>query len=311
MQRKYVRGAQDKEGWKSWGFGEAAAASKLELARARASQCALTQKPLSEPIVCCRLGNLFNKDDLVLALQAKAVGGRALPSAFKHIKGLNDVTTLRFTKNPEAERFDASAGHAGKNASTMEDLRTGSGERPAQFMCPVTRLEFNGRNKFCAVFQGGGEGPVLAERCLRRMKPEDLQEEVGRPFTKEECVQLCPDAEEYQKMRKALVAEVKAAKARKKLEKAEKKKQKRKITDMTASVAPSTDTSSASGSADHVAGADKQHTTTQGKKKKKKKKLMNTKSEPGVNTSTAFADIGRQVCSHCYLRTTLYFCCCC
>ena len=292
LQRKFIRGAQDKQGWKGWGLGEAAATSKAELARTRASQCALTQKPLAEPIACCRLGNLFNKNELVLALQAKAVEGIPLPVAFKHIKNLNDIATLRFTPNPAAVKFDKEAKEAGARggsskavvAATMEDVRLGNDERPSKFMCPVTRLEFNGRNRFCAVFEPGGTAPVLAERCLKRMKPEDLQDEVGRAFTMEECVLLCPDQKEYAQMRTALAAEMKAAKARRKEEKARKKLMKRKATGDGGSA-----DSAAAGTPDSDAAA-----ALKRSKKASKKARASAKAQPEVSTTLAYANIGKE-----------------
>eukprot|EP00750_Incisomonas_marina_P019007 INCI3195.1.p1 GENE.INCI3195.1~~INCI3195.1.p1 ORF type:complete len:399 (-),score=88.12 INCI3195.1:1041-2237(-) len=346
LQRKYIRSAQDKEGWKGWGVGEAGAANKADVARARVSLCALSQEALVEPVACCRLGNLYNKNAVVLALQAKAVEGTPLPTPFRHIRGLRDISTLRFTPNPAANanvNASANANAASKTAgaaaaansnaaattagaksdgsgaaaravaraaavATMEDLRmNGAKELPAQFMCPVMRLEFNGRNRFCAVFEGGGTAPVLSEKCLKEMTPEMLQHEVGRPFTREDCVLLCPGAEEYRKMRHALLVEFKAAKARRKLEKAQKKQKQLAGSSAAAAVegGPETGVAVAQGggsvikasggsAASETAQSEHEKKRARREKKQKKKKSRPEKAAAGVNTSLAYAGIGKQ-----------------
>ena len=73
---------------------------KLDLSmveRARWFTCALSNAKLTAPIVADRVGNLFNKEDLVRALLDKR-----LPAAFRHVRSLRDVFAVEFHANPDA-----------------------------------------------------------------------------------------------------------------------------------------------------------------------------------------------------------------
>merc|ERR1711974_428104 len=48
--------------------------------------------PLREPVVACRLGNLYNKEALIGALLSKS-----MPEALDHIRQLKDVKQCRLT----------------------------------------------------------------------------------------------------------------------------------------------------------------------------------------------------------------------
>jgi hypothetical protein len=62
----------------------------MEKHRLRMTTCLLSQQDLAEPVVCCRLGSLYNKEALISALLSKS-----LPDAFVHIRGLKDVKQCR------------------------------------------------------------------------------------------------------------------------------------------------------------------------------------------------------------------------
>lgn len=49
----------------------------------KATTCALSGQELNEPIACCKLGYLFNKEAIILSLLEKN-----LPVQFHHIIGL-------------------------------------------------------------------------------------------------------------------------------------------------------------------------------------------------------------------------------
>merc|ERR1719171_1998700 len=58
----------------------------LQRHQTRMSQCFLSQQELKDPVVACRLGNLYNKEAMIGALLNKS-----LPSALSHVKALKDV----------------------------------------------------------------------------------------------------------------------------------------------------------------------------------------------------------------------------
>merc|ERR1719373_312743 len=64
----------------------------LERHRTRMSQCFLSQEALREPVVACRLGNLYNKEALIGALLS-----RSIPEPIAHIRALKDVKTCLIT----------------------------------------------------------------------------------------------------------------------------------------------------------------------------------------------------------------------
>lgn len=101
----------------------------------RTQTCALSEEPLREPIVACALGNLYNKQAVLEHLLAKA-----LPARFQHISSLKDVVTCHFSKQSDSS---------------------------LSFYCPVTMLEFNGKQPFVVV---PSCGCVLSERSLKEVQ---------------------------------------------------------------------------------------------------------------------------------------------
>ncbi|KAF8047380.1 hypothetical protein N665_3069s0001 [Sinapis alba] len=102
--------------------------------------CALSNEPLAEPCVIDLLGNLFNKEALVNALLLKR-----LPKQFSYIKGLKDMVNIKLT---DVAGFDGDTTNA-------------------QFQCPVSGLEFNGKYKFFAL---RGCGHVISAKALKEVK---------------------------------------------------------------------------------------------------------------------------------------------
>ncbi|AED96988.1 unnamed protein product [Arabidopsis thaliana] len=105
--------------------------------------CALSNEPLAEPCVIDLLGNLFNKEVLVHALLSKR-----LPKQFSYIKGLKDMVNIKLTPV------------AGSDGSSQDTTS-------AQFQCPVSGLEFNGKYKFFAL---RGCGHVMSAKALKEVK---------------------------------------------------------------------------------------------------------------------------------------------
>lgn len=90
--------------------------------------CALSKKPLQDPVVSCELGKLYNKDAIVEYLLDKTVYGDGARIC-GHVKSLKDVTQLRLTHNPAPP--------------------VANSDKPqAAYVCPLTLKEMNGALPF-------------------------------------------------------------------------------------------------------------------------------------------------------------------
>ncbi|ETI49879.1 hypothetical protein F442_06489 [Phytophthora nicotianae P10297] len=194
VKRKFMRHANVKA------RGEKADQEALRLEKART--CALSSEPLREPIVACRLGNLFNKQALLERLLAKS-----MPERFRHITSLKDVVACRVTREKK--------------------------EEGALWSCPVTMVEFNGKQAFVVLFSCGC---VLSERALKAVNTKECLV-CGKSFGEQDVVTLLLDDEQYETKQEKLLelkAEEKRAKKNKKKAKEDKmhdkgKKNKRKL----------------------------------------------------------------------------------
>lgn len=111
-----------------------------EIAKAKARLCSLGKEPLRAPIAMCRLGLLYNKEEVIKQLIEKT-----LPKSFRHIRKLRDVREV------QAE-FKA-------------------GEEGSQIIiCPVSKRELNGFHPFIGIW---GCGCVLSEEAARELKISD------------------------------------------------------------------------------------------------------------------------------------------
>jgi len=161
-QRKFIRGCEkdsdidDKKNIK-------------EEQRLRSSTCAQSSQPLSSHIVIDELGNLYNKDILIQSLISKT-----LVSSCNHIRGLKDVKDAIFTDN---------------NDDNNDEKRSNNTNR---FICPVTRVEFNGSLPFVLIWS---TGYVLSDKAIREVGIESLQSEYG-PFNETDIIKLIPRDDE-------------------------------------------------------------------------------------------------------------------
>jgi Skp family chaperone for outer membrane proteins len=181
---------------------------KLNKRFVKCRTCAISNEELVEPIVTCRLGYLYTKENLIRALLDKT-----LHSSFSHIKGLKSVKEVIMTPNSEySSGSDSSDGGSGSGSVGKEDSQLAS-----RFMCPVTQLPFNGLYSFVAIWS---TGHVLSEKALREIGAEGLQTEYG-PFSAGEgdVVGLLPPEEELSTRRATLQAQAEVAKKKAKEEK--------------------------------------------------------------------------------------------
>mmetsp|Transcript_17309 Transcript_17309/g.39003 ORF Transcript_17309/g.39003 Transcript_17309/m.39003 type:complete len:281 (+) Transcript_17309:64-906(+) len=145
----------------------------LELRRTRMSSCWLSQDVLRDPVVACRLGNLYNKEALINAML-----NRSMPPDLAHLRALKDVKEckLQWAEAP------------------------GGGGR--QMVCPMTREELDsGGTRAVLIWP---TGVVLSAKYLAEMKPKECPV-TGKPFNRDEdVITLAPDPEELEKLREKL-----------------------------------------------------------------------------------------------------------
>jgi hypothetical protein len=109
----------------------------FEMARAKSRLCAMTKEPLREPIAVCRMGMLYNKEEIIKRLIEKTI-----PRAFRHIKKLKDVKEAKVQLRPNKED--------GTNI----------------IVCPVSQIEMNGFNNFLMPW---GCGCIFSEEAAKEL----------------------------------------------------------------------------------------------------------------------------------------------
>ncbi|KAG8962284.1 hypothetical protein FRC03_004396 [Tulasnella sp. 419] len=187
--------------------------------------CALSKRPLQEPIVSCALGKLYNKDALIEYLLDKSMYGDG-EEICGHIKSLKDVKTLRLTPNPARE------------------ANTSSGDtKKGLFICPLTLKEMSGTLKFVylatcgCVFSAAGLKGVTSSSLPTPPSDTPPSETIESPVVKLEPCPQCtvpfsptndvrtinPGEEEQERMREKMLfaqAMAKASKSKSKKRKA-------------------------------------------------------------------------------------------
>lgn len=144
--------------------------------------CALSEAELRSPIVCCELGNLYNKEAVLEYLLDKSSVTTDIAS---HIRSLKDVKELKLTSNPAFEQ------KAMEHADSYLDFQA------SRFICPVVGIEMNGRYKFCYLWKCGC---VFSERALKEV-PSTVCNSCGTVFTDDDIVVINGSEEEVSNMR--------------------------------------------------------------------------------------------------------------
>jgi hypothetical protein len=194
----------------------------------RFTTCAISQEPLKQPVVACRMGNLYNKEAILEYLLSKAPIPR-----FAHIKTLKDVFAVKLTY-PEASAKDKGAdGSTTSSATAPVEARMAGVASVRPFICPVTFLPANGRYPFVVktscgcIFSKKALLEVPSTTCLGcgRMLPTDAKEAASEnipllSMSGAELMQLKKNLEEWQAKQKKLAKQKKEkAKADKKANK--------------------------------------------------------------------------------------------
>jgi len=122
--------------------------------------CALTQEPLQKPVVACELGRMYNKEAIIEKLLNAKSEGTSGPRDYvaDHIRNLKDVKELQLEPNPAFTGDRARVGDGGYNDSLK-----------AQWICPLTTHEMNGKSGF--VFDWSN-GKVLSHKAYKMLKED-------------------------------------------------------------------------------------------------------------------------------------------
>ncbi|KAG8697708.1 hypothetical protein FRC09_007687 [Ceratobasidium sp. 395] len=163
--------------------------------------CALSKRPLQEPIVSCAMGKLYNKDAIIEFLLDKSAYGDG-DEICRHVKSLKDVKQLKLTPNPAS-------------GSPSDDK-----PRPA-FICPLTLKEMSGLLPFAYLAPCGCVFSIAGLKAVSKPVEDNDKERSDTPpekAEKEPCPQCAkkfvnksaalggdirtinPDPEEAQKM---------------------------------------------------------------------------------------------------------------
>lgn len=175
---------------------KAAKVNPVEAKLAKWTRCNLSGELLQPPCVADELGNLYNKDAVVQALVSKS-----LPPSLSYISSLKHLIDLRLTRNENAAKASAVA--------TQGNFQPGN---DAQFVCPTTGQELNGRFRFCVL---RNTGHVVSERALKQI-PQAVEEHVGQKWTSEDLIPINGTVEEVEQLRDAMLARRAALKSKKK-----------------------------------------------------------------------------------------------
>eukprot|EP00747_Dinoflagellata_sp_TGD_P181476 gnl/TRDRNA2_/TRDRNA2_35337_c0_seq1.p1 gnl/TRDRNA2_/TRDRNA2_35337_c0~~gnl/TRDRNA2_/TRDRNA2_35337_c0_seq1.p1 ORF type:complete len:298 (-),score=60.99 gnl/TRDRNA2_/TRDRNA2_35337_c0_seq1:87-932(-) len=153
----------------------------FERQRQRMSCCWLTQQPLKEPVVACKLGNLYNKESMIAALLEKNI-----PEDISHVRALKDLKQVHITWG-KAE---------------TEGAGDASGRVDRRIVCPVSRDDLDtGGAKAIVIWS---TGTIMSLKSLKALKMKEC------PITSKEfdpvadVVTLAPDDAELASMREAL-----------------------------------------------------------------------------------------------------------
>ncbi|KAI1790502.1 Rtf2 RING-finger-domain-containing protein [Ganoderma leucocontextum] len=160
-------------------------ADKANQIRARWFFCALSKRPLQEPIVSCPLGKLYNRDAILEFLLDRDSFGAEGEIVCGHVRTIKDVKTLKLTPHTSKTPLPASS-----SDTTPER---------ASFVCPLNFKEMNGSQPFVylkscgCVFSQAGLKAVTKSTSTTPPKSPDAQpsepagQDVDKPW-----LDLCP-----------------------------------------------------------------------------------------------------------------------
>lgn len=165
--------------------------------------CSFSKLPLSEPVVSCGLGRLYNKDVLLEYLlsskekkyKEKGSAAQLLERGIPHITTLKDVKELKLKANPAYQ----------PNIALNNKLLHGENHM-SRWVCPITNREMNGHAKFVYLVRCGH---VFNDQALANIKSNECLE-CSATFVDDEIIPLNPKQEDIVKLKERL-ATLKAA----------------------------------------------------------------------------------------------------
>lgn len=155
--------------------------SNLELHRTRMSSCFLSQQELREPVVACKLGNLYNKEAVINALL-----NRTMPEALTHIRALKDVKQCIIN---------------------WKEAENEGGRR--RMVCPVSLEDLDTGSSRAVVIWASGA--VISAKSLKEMKFKECPVTSKAFDAEKDIIPLAPDGEEFQKLKEKLPAKKRKA----------------------------------------------------------------------------------------------------
>lgn len=167
----------------------------------RWTECSLSKAKLQEPLVCDRLGKLYNKSSILEFLLDQNHFGEDGRQVAGHLTSLKDVVNVTLTRNTQTDSWICPI--------TLKELGSGIGKFELRWICLVN----------C--------GCVLTESGLKQVEGDGCPI-CEKPVT--ESITINPSSEEEEEMRfKVLEQRVreKEEKERRKLERKEQKKRKK------------------------------------------------------------------------------------
>lgn len=160
--------------------------------------CSLSGLRLKKPIVACQLGRLYNKDAIIehlLKIKSSQTSAGASSSTVSnsstvsHIRSLKDVKELKLKEKPDFDKTH--------NASS------GSEQFKAQFVCPVSGLDINGKYKFFYILTCGC---VISERALKEVSDDNSCIICFKPYnSKLDLIVLNGDENEVKELKEKLL----------------------------------------------------------------------------------------------------------
>ncbi|KAK8810424.1 hypothetical protein WA158_006999 [Blastocystis sp. Blastoise] len=177
LERKYSRWSTKKE---------KAHYTPEEIQAAKWTYCALSGEELSEPIVACELGYLYNKEAIINALIDKS-----LPEEFSHIRKLKDVFPVHFTYAPI------------KKSKGIEDSNNywRASVNNKGIICPITKEEVGNHSKFCIIKSCGC---VMSQHAIKEITSEKCLN-CGKPFNEDDVIILNGSDSERKELRDKMI----------------------------------------------------------------------------------------------------------
>ena len=164
-------------------------ASSVDVARGQLSTCSLTGVPLNwqEPVVVCRLGHLYLKEQLALALLRKSLG-----PAYSHIRRLSHLIDVRISTSPSSTPSSTPSSFATSSASSFIPSD--------RVCCPVTGLPLDGKHRFLVT---SACGCLVSERATKHV-PSTQCLVCSLPLAAEPYIPLAPSPEQLLALTQAL-----------------------------------------------------------------------------------------------------------